>query len=85
MPELDEYVELKGVRESENSFSKMLNSNSQARETLRDLGVNIKVIYMNDFYEMLKTTGLWEKITNLENKNYAKTVHLIRTHKDQQD
>jgi len=85
LPELDEYVELKGVRESENSFSKMLNSNSQARETLRDLGVNIKVIYMNDFYEMLKTTGLWEKITNLENKNYAKTVHLIRTHKDQQD
>ena len=85
LPDSKEFVELKGLRQSENLFSKMLNSNSEAREELKRQGLNIKVIYMNDFYEMLRQTGLWEVIPNLENKNYAKTAHLIQARKNQPD
>jgi hypothetical protein len=82
LPDSNEFIELKGVRESENLFSKMLNSNSAARESLNSADVKIKVMYMNDFYSMLRSSDLYDKIPNLENKNYGRTAHLIKTYKD---
>jgi hypothetical protein len=40
---------------------------------------------MDDFYEMLKQQDLYDKIPNLENKNYGATAYLIVTHKDSKD
>ena len=85
LPETDEFVELKGVRLGVNSFSKKINSNSQAREALQSQGVRIKVIYMDDFYSSLKEQQLYDKIPNLENRNYGNTVRFIKTHKDSTD
>jgi hypothetical protein len=82
LPDSNEFIELKGVRESENIFSKMLNSNSASRESLKSKNVEIRVVYMNDFYSMLKSLDIYDKIPNLENKNYGRTAHLIKTHKD---
>ena len=82
LPDSDEFIELKGVRESENLFSKKLNSNSAARESLNSTNTKIKVVYMNDFYSMLRSSDLYDKIPNLENKDYGRTAHLIKTHKD---
>ncbi len=80
-----EFVELKGVRISNSSFSKKINSNSASREELSKQGINVRVIYMDDFYEMLKQQDLYDKIPNLENKNYGATAYLIVTHKDSKD
>lgn len=82
LPDSDEFIELKGIRESENLFSKKLNSNSAARESLDSTNVKIKVVYMNDFYSMLRSSDLYNKIPNLENKDYGRTAHLIKTYKD---
>jgi hypothetical protein len=37
---------------------------------------------MNDFYSMLRSSGLYDKIPNLENKDYGRTAYLIKTYKD---
>lgn len=76
----DTYVELKGVRECSSNFSKLLNSNSIKREKLISQGIKIDVIYMQDFYLDLKQRCLFDLISNLEHKNYAKTKHLIVKH-----
>lgn len=73
--ERDVYLELKGVPKGNSKFSQLLNSNAQAREAVT--GANIEVVYMNDFYKMLRECGLYAQIPNLENRNYAQTKHLI--------
>lgn len=84
IPTENQYVELKGLKLSSSSFSKKINSNSEARDALVNSGVNVKVIYMNDFYDMLKSIDLYGKISNLENRNYVKTAQLILRHEDRQ-
>lgn len=74
------FVELKGVEEDDSIFSKKLNSNSNARNELVSSGQPITLIYMNDFYSMLKRDGLYETIENLENRDYVGTKHLIIKH-----
>lgn len=73
----DFYVELKGVREGESRFSKLLNSNARSRETVVASGQHIDVVYMNDFYDELHRQGLYYTIANLENRDYASTEYLI--------
>lgn len=85
LPESCQFVELKGARISNSSFSKKINSNSLSRERLLEQGVNIRVIYMDDFYDMLKQQDLYDTIPNLENKNYGATAHLIVTRKNSED
>lgn len=83
LPETDEYVELKGIElQQDNQFSQKLNTNSSARKILEESGLKIKVLYMKDFYSSLKELGLYDRIPNLENKDYAATKHLISTYKD---
>lgn len=82
-PETNEYVELKGIElQKDNSFSEKINSNSLARKYLEEQGVKIKVIYMKDFYSQLKSSNLYNKIPNLENRDYARTKYLISTRDD---
>lgn len=80
-PNEDEFVELKGVKYAkENKFAELLNSNFECYEQLRSMNVKIRIIYMNDFYSELKQNGLYLTITNLENRDYANTKHLICKH-----
>lgn len=74
------YIELKGVREGTSRFSKLLNSNSRVREAVVSLGYQIDVLYMSDFYLMLREQQLYDVIPNLEHKDYASTKHLIVKH-----
>lgn len=80
--ELNCYIELKGVRKSEsNNFSLLINSNSDVRQRVIDeQHVNIKVIYMNDFYSFLKEKNLYSVIPNIENRNYGATKYLVKQH-----
>lgn len=84
IPSEKQYIELKGIKLSTSSFSQKINSNSVAREALLKEGVNIKVVYMSDFYAMLKNMDLYDKIQNLEHRHYGKTAHLVLRHEDRQ-
>lgn len=75
--ETNTFIELKGVKQGESKFSKLLNSNSPARIALCEQENNIQVIYMHDFYSELKEKNLYNVIENLEHRNYGKTKHLI--------
>lgn len=81
-PNENRYIELKGVRESDSLFSKLLNSNMKIRNLLIAQGIIIDVIYMEDFYASLRNEGLYKVIPNLENRNYKNTKHLIFKHKE---
>lgn len=81
LPQTDEFIELKGIKLGESKYSKLINSNSEARELLSKQGlIKISVLYMNDFYKMLKESDLYLKIPNLEQRNYAITKKLIVKH-----
>jgi hypothetical protein len=54
------------------------NANSAAREYLVEQGIDIKVIYMRDFYHVLKEDGLYDVIPNLEHRSYKDTKSLVR-------
>jgi hypothetical protein len=78
-PETDAYVELKGMPpRSDSAFSQLQNANSAAREYLVEQGIDIKVIYMRDFYHVLKEDGLYDVIPNLEHRSYKDTKSLVR-------
>jgi len=69
----DLYIELKAGRKDK-KFSK----NLECMQLMKNIGYNIKVLYMADFYEMLKKENLYEEIPNIERRNYKKSKHLIR-------
>lgn len=71
------YIELKGVKLCDNNFSKKINSNFEKFSFLEKNGIKIKIIYMNDFYNLLKITGQYFLIENLENRSYAKTKWIV--------
>lgn len=78
-PATNSYVELKGLRPTESSsFANKINSNSNTREHLKKQGLNVIVIYMDEFYSMLKSSCLFDNIKNLEARNYATTKLLIQ-------
>lgn len=72
------YVELKGVKRGKSKFSVLVNSNVDSVNEVISLGENVEIIYMNDFYRRLREENLYDSIPNLENRDYAGTVHLIR-------
>lgn len=69
----DMFVEMKAGRKDK-KFSK----NLECVQLVKNRGYNIKVIYMSEFYDMLKKENLYEEIPNIERRNYKKTKHLIR-------
>ena len=71
-PEEDRYVETKAVRRD-----RKFNSNLLAADLLKEQGVNIDVVLMDDFYREIKQSGHYWLIDNIENKNYDGTRHLI--------
>lgn len=71
-PTTGEYVELKAGRR-DHAFEK----NLIALEELKAGGLNIRVLYMKDFYNSLKTQELFDVIPNLEFRNYKGTKQLV--------
>jgi len=71
-PATNEYVELKAGRR-DHAFEK----NLLALEVLKADGLNIRVLYMKDFYSSLKTQELFDVIPNLEFRNYKGTKNLV--------
>lgn len=69
----DLYIETKARRSD-----KKYESNLQCVQLIKNLGYNIKVIYMNKFYENLKKENEYEKIPNLERRDYKGTRKLLR-------
>tara|TARA_B000000557_G_C20811885_1_gene460566 strand:+ start:661 stop:1452 length:792 start_codon:yes stop_codon:yes gene_type:complete len=77
LPEIDLYVETKALRRD-----KKFNSNLTAVDFLKKEGLNIEVMYMDQFYRKLREEGYYYLIENLENKNYLGTRQLIYTNKN---
>ena len=71
-PDEDRYVETKAVRRD-----RKFNSNLLAADLLKQQGINIDVLLMEDFYRSIKQSGHYWLIDNIENKNYDGTRHLI--------
>jgi len=71
-PATKEYVELKAGRR-DHAFEK----NLFALEALKSGGLNIRVLYMKDFYNHLKAQELFDVIPNLEFRNYKGTKKLV--------
>lgn len=71
-PDEDLYVETKAIRRD-----RKFNSNLLAADILKEQGLNIEVLLMGDFYRMIKQSGHYWTVENIENKNYLGTRHLI--------
>jgi len=71
-PDQDLYVETKAGR-PDGAYE----DNLKAVKDLQQQGIAISVVFMNDFYEMLKSKGLYDVIPNLERRNYKRTKHLV--------
>lgn len=69
----DLYIELKAGRKD-----KKYSKNLECVQLVKNIGYNIKIIYMSEFYDMLKQENLYEEIPNIERRNYKKSKHLIR-------
>lgn len=72
LPSMNLYVETKAGRQ-DGAYE----DNLKAVESLKQQGINIVVVFMKDFYEMLKDKGLYDIIPNLERRNYKRTRHLV--------
>ena len=44
---------------------------------LQEMGYNVTLVPMKEFYQMLRSTGLYDTIPNLENRDYRGTLELI--------
>jgi len=71
-PDEDRYVETKAIRRD-----RKFNQNLLAADLLKEQGINIDVLLMQDFYNMIKQSGHYWLVDNIENKNYLGTKHLI--------
>ena len=71
--EEDCYIETKAKR-NDGKYER----NIECVQILSNLGYNIKVVYMKEFYEKLKKDSEYDKIPNLERRNYKGTKQLIR-------
>lgn len=73
IPSQDRFIELKGARDKIK-----YNKNLKSVESLSKAGKNIDIIYMNEFYQYLRSTGLYATMF-LEVKNYKKSKDIIRS------
>ncbi len=72
LPDEDRYVEVKALRKDG-----LYNSNLICVKKLDELGYNITLVPMREFYQMLRDQGLYKTIPNLENRDYRGTLELI--------
>ena len=72
LPEFNLYVETKAKRKD-----RKFEGNLESLSILKKEGLNIEVVYMLDFYEILKINGYYEIIDNLEHRDYKGTKHLV--------
>ena len=72
MPNTGQYVETKAGR-PDGAYE----DNLKVVKALQSQGIDIEVVFMKDFYEMLKNKGIYDIIPNLERRNYKRTKHLI--------
>jgi endogenous inhibitor of DNA gyrase (YacG/DUF329 family) len=70
--EEDRFIELKGARDKIK-----YNKNLKSVESLAQTGKKIEIIYMKDFYEDLRSTGLYDTMF-LEVKNYKTSISIIK-------
>ena len=77
-PDEDRYVELKAIRRD-----RKFNSNLLAADILKQQGLNIDVLLMHEFYKIIKQSGHYWTVDNIENKNYHGTRRLIYLKKTQ--
>jgi len=73
LPEQDLYVETKALRND-----KKFESNLSALSAIQALGYNTKTVFMTEFYNELKENGIYDKIENLEHRDYKGTKFLVR-------
>jgi hypothetical protein len=71
-PDEDRYVEVKALRKDG-----LYNSNLSCVKKLGEMGYNITLVPMREFYQMLRDQGLYKTIPNLENRDYRGTLELI--------
>lgn len=83
LPELNLFVELKGVETTEKSYNKMMTKNLAKQKAVLEQGCKIITITQKEFITGIKTANLWSTIPNLEQKNYKKTKGLVVTYEDQ--
>lgn len=83
LPEFDTFVELKGAENNGKSFGDLMNRNLATHPELQNKGTRIIVVTQKEFIAILKSENLWSTIPNLEQRNYKKTLHLVRKHENQ--
>jgi hypothetical protein len=84
LPELNLFVELKGVEKTQNPFNVLMTKNLDKQKYIPKK-YKIITITQEEFISGLKKANLWDKIPNLEQKNYRKTKRLIIKHENKKN
>lgn len=82
LPQIDVFVELKGPEKDSTKFSNLMRKNLSNFEELEKNGKNCLLITQSKFILALKNSELWDKIPNLEQRNYKKTQNLVVKHEN---
>ena len=72
LPDADQYIEVKALRKDG-----LYDRNLACVKKLQEMGYNVTLVPMKEFYQMLRSTGLYDTIPNLENRDYRGTLELI--------
>jgi hypothetical protein len=81
----NEFTELKSVKfNPESKFSSKMNANINSVYALKETGIQINILYMNDFYKMLIDQKLLNVIPNIEHKYHKNNCNkiVVINHKD---
>lgn len=84
LPVLNLFVELKGVEKAQKSFNILMTKNLDKQEYIPKK-YNIITITQKEFISGLKMANFWDKIPNLEQKNYRNTKWLIAKHENKKN
>lgn len=85
LPDLNLFVELKGVENNGKPFEKMMTKNLSKHQSVVEQACKIITITQKEFITGIKTANLWSSIPNLEQRNYKKTQGLVVTHENQKN
>ena len=85
LPDLNLFVELKGVENNGKPFEKMMTKNLSKHQSVLEQGCKIITITQKEFITGIKTANLWSSIPNLEQRNYKKTQGLVVTYENQKN
>lgn len=72
LPDADQYIEVKALRKDG-----LYDRNLACVKKLQEMGYNVTLVSMKEFYQMLRSTGFYDTIPNLENRDYRGTLELI--------